>query len=149
SRSSSDLCAPGPLQKADRLPPVNLSRPDFSAREDSVPVRGNLQPFDSCPTSKSHFYLSCLGRIYSHAIFHNLAAFHHKAHAFQLPDIACRVTVNSDDICELARLDRAYPVLPSQHFRGIYRHGANDVDRRHAGLTQISKDVSGRLASSF
>src|ERR1700690_4507279 len=59
------------------------------------------------------------------------AILHHESNSLQLANVGDWISSNCDEIGKSPRLDSAHVVLPAQHFRGVGRDCANDVERRH------------------
>ena len=64
----------------------------------------------------------------------HLAVFHHESNALELANVGDRISSNGDKISKFTGLNRAHTVLPAQHFRGVCRDGAENVERRHSGV---------------
>ncbi len=63
-----------------------------------------------------------------------LAVLHHESNSLQLAYVSDWISGSGNQICKLAGLTRTHAILPAQHFRGVGRDCANDVERRHAGI---------------
>src|ERR1044072_2201944 len=79
----------------------------------------------------------------------NSAVFHYEPDPFDFRDVGNWIAGHSDHIGKFSRLDRTDAVLPTQHFGRIGGDGANDVERRHAGIAQMRKDLGARLPARF
>jgi hypothetical protein len=62
-------------------------------------------------------------------ISYDLAAFHYESDALQFGNVGDRIASNGNEISKFPGLNRAYAILPAQHFRSIRRDGANNVQR--------------------
>src|SRR5712692_330578 len=80
---------------------------------------------------------------------HDLAVLHHEANSLELGNVGDRISSNGDEISKFPGLDRAHAVLPAQHFCGVCRDRAKNVERRQAGVMQSGKHRCRRLTACF
>src|SRR5579883_558690 len=69
----------------------------------------------------------------------NHPAFHYERHLFQSTDVLGRISLDSDDIAEIAGLYVADLGFPTQNLRSVQRSALNGGQRRHSILHHQNK----------
>src|SRR5690242_17283633 len=80
--------------------------------------------------------------VHREVITYCLTAFHHEPNLFECPDVSDRISRDCNEVGKLPGLHGTYPILPAQHLGSIACDRAEDVERRHSGLAQVSEHES-------
>src|SRR5262245_16881330 len=86
-------------------------------------------------------------RLFLRVISDHPTVLHDEPDVLQLGEVPGRIAGDSDEIRNFPGLDRYDAVLPAEHFRRIDRDGANDIESRHPGTTQVDKDLDAGFAT--